>query len=206
MLKIVPKKNCTEPKFIDMGSGAPEMTTMTDHSPKSYFILAEGPRLSDAVFTSQWLLAAIEADRLLQKHFCEKPEFRASIFRLECPYRIAFAMSAMAFVGMWQAGKGSFSLDLLDPEWAEIFCVMARLGFFKQTDRQYQMTIPNTVEIDRIKDELLRLIATQDSKYRLHPEELLTTMSQQQAIEWKRKLKRMNWQKRVADRDALLAE
>jgi hypothetical protein len=108
MLKIVPKKNCTEPKFIDMGSGAPEMTTMTDHSTKSYFILAEGPRLSDAVFTSQWLLAAIEADRLLQKHFCEKPEFRASIFRLECPYRIAFAMSAMAFVGMWQAERAAF--------------------------------------------------------------------------------------------------
>jgi hypothetical protein len=205
MLKIVPKKNRTEPKFIDMGSVAPE-TTMTDHSKQTYFILAEGRRLSDAEFTSQWLLSAIEADRLLQKHFCEKPEFRASIFRLECPYRIAFAMSAMAFVGMWQAGKGSFSLDLLDPEWAEIFCVMARLGFFKQTDRRYQMTIPNTVAIDRIKDELLRLIATQDSEYRLHPEELLTNMPQQQAIDWKRKLKRMNWQKRVADRDALLAE
>jgi hypothetical protein len=31
-------------------------------------------------------------------------------------------------------------------------------------------------------------------------------MPRQQAIDWKRKLKRMNWQKRVADRDALLAE
>jgi hypothetical protein len=31
MLKIANKKIRT-PKFIDMGSGAPEMTTMTDHS------------------------------------------------------------------------------------------------------------------------------------------------------------------------------
>ncbi len=65
------------------------------------------------------------------------------------------------------------------------------------------MIVPETVAIDRIKDELLRLIATQDSEYLLHAEELLTTMSQQQAIDWKRKLKRMNWQKRVADRSAI---
>ena len=206
MLKIVPKKNRTEPKFIDMGSGAPEMTTMTGHFKQTYFILTEGPRLCDAEFTSQWLLSAIEADRLLQRCFSEDPRFHMSILRLECPYRIAFAMSAMAFVGMWQAGKGSFSLDLLDPEWAEIFCVMARLGFFKQTGQRCQMIVPETVAIDRIKDELLRLIATQDSGYLLHPEELLPTMSQQQAMDCKRKLKRMNWQKRVADRDALLAE
>jgi len=94
---------------------------------------------------------------------------------------------------MWQAGKSSFSLDLLDPEWAEIFCIMARLGFFKQTGPRYQMIVPKTVAIDRIKDELLRLIATQDSERRLHPEELLTNMPQQQAIDWKRKLKRMSW-------------
>ncbi len=55
------------------------------------------------------------------------------------------------------------------------------------------MIVPKTVAIDRIKDELLRLIATQDSERRLHPEELLTNMPQQQAIDWKRKLKRMSW-------------
>ena len=206
MLKIVPKKNRTEPKFIDMGSGAPEMTTMTGHFKQTYFILAEGPRLSDAEFTSQWLLSAIEADRLLQRCFSEVPGFHASILRLECPYRIEFAQSALFFIGMWQTGKGCFSLDLLDPEWAEIFCVMARLGFFKQTGQRYQMVVPETVAIDRIKDELLRLIATQDSGYLLHPEGLLTNMPRQQVMDWKRKLKRMRWEKRIADRDALLAE
>jgi hypothetical protein len=206
MLKLVGTKIQDDQKFIDMGSGAPEMTTMTGHSKQTYFILAEGPRRSDAGFTSQWLLSAIEADRLLQNYFSENPDFHVSIVRLECPYRIEFAQSALFFIGMWQAGKGSFSLDLLDPEWAEIFCIMARLGFFKQTGQRYQMIVPEIVAIDRIKDELLRLIATQDSKYRLHPEELLTNMPQQQAMDWKRKLKRMNWQKRVADRHALLAE
>lgn len=50
------------------------------------------------------------------------------------------------------------------------------------------------------------MIATQDSEYRLHPESLLTNMPQQQAMDSKRKLKRMHWEKRVANRDALLAE
>jgi hypothetical protein len=190
MLKIVEAKIHNEP---------------TDHSTKSYFILAEGPRRSDAGFASQWLLSAIEADRLLQPYLSETPGFHVSIVRLECPYKIEFGPSAMAFIGMWQT-KGCFSLDLLDPEWAEIFCIMARLGFFKQTGQRYQMIVPETVELDRIKDELLRLIATQDSEYRLHPEELLTNMPRQQAMDWKRKLKRMHWEKRIADRDALLAE
>jgi hypothetical protein len=56
MLKIVPKKNRTEPKFIDMGSGAPEMTTKTDHSPKSYFIL--GSQRLAAQVERHWLDAA----------------------------------------------------------------------------------------------------------------------------------------------------
>jgi hypothetical protein len=191
MLKLVETKIHNEP---------------TDDSPNSYFILAEGPRLSDAVFTSQWLLAAIEADRQLQRCFSEDPRFHMSIVRLECPYRIEFAQSALFFIGMWQAGKGSFSLDLLDPEWAEIFCIMARLGFFKQTGQRYQMVVPETVEIDQIKVELVHLVATQDPDYRLHPESLLTNMPQQQAMDCKRKLKRMHWEKRVANRDALLAE
>jgi hypothetical protein len=206
MLKLVDTNIHNDQKFIDMGSGAPEMTTMTGHSKQTYFILAEGPRRTDAGFASQWLLSAIEADRLLQGYLSKNPDFHVSIVRLECPYRIEFAPSALFFIGMWQSKKGSFSLDILDPEWSEIFCIMAHLGFFKQTGQRYQMIVPETVAIDRIKDELLRLTATQDSDYRLHPEELLTTMSQQQAIEWKGKLKRMNWQKRLANRDALLAE
>jgi hypothetical protein len=31
-------------------------------------------------------------------------------------------------------------------------------------------------------------------------------MPRQQVMDWKRKLKRMHWEKRIADRDALLAE
>jgi hypothetical protein len=191
MLKIVETKIHNEP---------------TDGTTDSYVILAEGPRLSDAVFTSQWLLAAIEADRQLQRCFSEDPRFHMSIIRLECPYRIEFAQSALFFIGMWQTGKGCFSLDLLDPEWAEIFCVMARLGFFKQTGQRHQMVIPETVEIDQIRVELVHLVATQDPDYRLHPESLLTNMPRQQVMDWKRKLKRMRWEKRVANRDALLAE
>jgi len=53
MLKLVDTKFHNEPKFIDLGSGAPEMTTVTDHFKPTYFILAEGPRRSDAGFTSQ---------------------------------------------------------------------------------------------------------------------------------------------------------
>jgi hypothetical protein len=178
----------------------------TDDPPESYFVLAEGPRRTDAKFAFQWLSAAIEADRLLLHCLSEEPAFHASIVRLECPYRIEFGPSALHFIGMWQSEQGSFSLDFLDPEWAGVFCVMVGLGFFRQIGQRYQMTVPATVEILEIKVELLYLNASYYTDERLHPEALLDTMPRQQVMDWKRKLKRMRWEKRIADRDALLAE
>jgi hypothetical protein len=129
-----------------------------------------------------------------------------SIVRLECPYRIEFGPSALHFIGMWQSEQGSFSLNFLDPEWAGVFCVMVGLGFFRQIGQRYQMTVPATVEILEIKVELLYLNASYYTDERLHPEALLDTMPRQQVMDWKRKLKRMRWEKRLANRDALLAE
>ena len=83
---------------------------------------------------------------------------------------------------------------------------MVGLGFFRQIGQRYQMTVPATVEILEIKVELLYLNASYYTDDRLHPEALLDTMPRQQVMDGKRKLKRMAWQKRIADRDALLAE
>jgi hypothetical protein len=170
-----------------------------------HWFLAEGPSFADADFTYRWLQAAIEADRLLQLYFDENPGFRSSISRLEIAWAIQFAVSAMAFVGMWLENKSTFSLDLTS-EWGEIACEMAAVGFFSQTGDRYQMTIPKCLTVNQIREALLQLASTEDAEYVLHPEWLLASTTKKEIQEWQQRLSAMPWQQRVADRDALLAE
>jgi hypothetical protein len=174
-------------------------------SPPSW-VLAEGPSLGDAQFAIAWLQAAIDADQMLQLHFERNPALRKSLYRLESEYTIQFVPAAMAFVGMWRMGQGIFSVNLFDSEWAEIFSIMAAVGFFTQTGHRYQMTIPGVPTVDVIVNALHPLAATEDQETFLHPERLLVTMTEQETVRWKGRLESMNWQQRLADRDALLAD
>jgi hypothetical protein len=153
------------------------MTTISELR-EDRWILVEGPSSGDAEFTSQWLQAAIEADRLLKDYYSNDPIFRSRIDRLEVVYIIEFASSAMTFVEMWLKGPNVFSLGL--SEWAtEFFAIMVPTGFFTRTGDRYQMTIPKDLKIETIKNSLLQFAATEDSEYDLHPESLLTTVTQQ---------------------------
>jgi hypothetical protein len=64
-------------------------------------VVVEGPSCGDAEFICRWLNAAMESDRLLQKHFEREPEFRTSISRLETQYCIEFALAGTVFIRKW---------------------------------------------------------------------------------------------------------
>jgi hypothetical protein len=171
---------------------------------EQHWILVEGPGPGDAEFAAQWLQSALKADRLLQREFSAHPGFRPTIERLEFASFVEFAPSAMAFIAMWLGDVSTFKLDLRS-ELAEIFVTMADVGFFTQTGDRYQMTIPKTLRIKTIRDSLLKLAATEDAQYCLHPEWLLATMTDQAASDWQGRLNGLGWMPRVADRNALLA-
>jgi hypothetical protein len=173
---------------------------------ESDWIVVEGPSPWDAEFAVNWLQFAIEADRLLQCYFDENPGFRRSIRRLELMGNVEFATAAMAFLGMWLKDTQTFMLHLVDSEWGDVISIMATIGFFMQTGDRYQMTIPMNLKVEKIKDQLIKLAATEDAEYIIHPEQLVVCMRQAEAIEWKRNLDGINWQQRLADREALLAE
>jgi hypothetical protein len=171
-----------------------------------HWLLVEGPGCGDAEFTCQWIQSAIDADRLLKQQFSGDLSFRPNIDRREVARLIEFGPAAMAFVGMWLSQVGTFSLDLLDCEWAEMFCVMALVGFFTQTGERYQMTVPKDLKAERIRDALIRLAETEDTGQYVHPEKLLNPMTLKQMFVWKERLDRMTSQNRLADRDSLLGE
>lgn len=180
------------------------MTTVLYDSAVEPWVLIEGPSCGDAEFTAQWLLAAISADRLLEDYYAVDPSFRPSISALETMYCVEFAPAAMAFVRKWLKTRSAFSLSLLDSQWSNMFAIMAAASFLTRTDDRYQMTLPGDLTVTQIKQAILQLAATEDSEHFHHPEQFLTTMSRYQAKCGKQELCRLNWQQRLADRDALL--
>ena len=83
---------------------------------------------------------------------------------------------------------------------------MVELGFFQLTGNRYQMTYPREVSGSKIETALLRLAATEDHEYSLHPEHLVTGLNRDDAEGWKTRLERLPWMQRVADRAFLLGE
>jgi hypothetical protein len=169
------------------------------------FVVVEGPSCGDAKFISDWLSAALECDGLLQRHFKESPDFRKSIFRLEVEYCIGFAPAATAFIRKWLKDRRSFSLNLRNSMWAEIFTVMAGIGFFARTDHRYQMTVPSNIKLDFITESLLRFAETEDAEYFLHPERHLVTITSFQAKLLRKKLSGTDERIRLEEREKLLA-
>jgi hypothetical protein len=166
------------------------------------WILVEGPAVSDARFAIDWLQAALDADRILEQLFEQHPDFRKCIPRRE----IGFATSALAFMGMWLEGEGVFSISLVRDCRANIFSMMAGLGFFTLTGGRYQLTMPVDLKVEKIVDAMRSLSATEDEEGSFYPHRLLVTMSLPETDNWKEKLTSMKLQERLADRDALLAE
>ena len=98
-----------------------------------------------------------------------------------------------------------FSLSLWI-EWGEIFAIMTDLGFFRRTGDRYQMTIPKGISGSRIQAALLRLAATEDEEYFLHPEHLVSCLSKPDLEKWQLRLERQPWKQRIADRNVLLED
>jgi hypothetical protein len=172
---------------------------------KDPWVLVEGPGPGDAEFLGRWLLAAVEADQALQEQFKRNTQLRDQISRLEVTYQIRFSPAATKFVELLMKDLTSFSLSVWT-EWGEIFTVMAELGFFSLTGERYQMTLPKAASGPNIEVALLRLAATEDQDYFLHPEHLLTCLSKPVVLEWQRRLERLPWMHRVADRAVLLGQ
>ena len=177
---------------------------MTDQdAPKQHWVLVEGPAPGDAHFLGRWLLAAAEADKLLQEQFEQDPSFKLTISRIELLYAFAFSPTATKCIELLMKDLTSFSLSVFD-FWGEKFAVMADIGFFSQTGDRYQMTVPKSVTREKIKAALLRLVATDDEIDFLHPEYLVHCLSQEDVQYWHVRLGRMSWPQRVADRNVLL--
>jgi hypothetical protein len=76
---------------------------------KKCWVLIEGPAPGDADFLGRWLLAAAEADKLLQEQYEQDPSFKLTISRLELVYAFAFSPAATKSIELLIKDLTSFS-------------------------------------------------------------------------------------------------
>ncbi len=169
------------------------------------WVLVEGPSPGDAEFLGRWLLAAAAADQTLTEQFKRNDNLKDQIRNLEVVYLISFAPAATKFVELLMKNLTCFTISIWN-EWAEMFAVMAALGFFTCTVNRYQMTVPREISGQDVETALLRLSATEDSGFRLHPERLVSCQSKLVVKDWERRLEALPWMHRVSDREILLDE
>src|SRR5690242_12835566 len=137
-----------------------------------YSIWIEAPAYGDAAFYAEWLRAAKEANDILQQLMEDqnsKPHLQ-DIFMQSVP---DFAWTACFFMRQIHEESSMFVVPWRD-EIPELFCCLQSLGFFRLLGSRYRMTIPSLrMTSAHVEDALLRLAATIDSDYMLHPEVLV---------------------------------
>jgi hypothetical protein len=166
-------------------------------------ILVEGPAWGDAEFYGKWLLSAAKANELLQQAKRHDSKFANAIEIIELLQELDFGIMATIFLSRF-ADK-EFQTFIIDFESGDLldFVLMVEMGFFVQTGNRYQMTVPEKLDIDIVKQAHLKLAETDDENW-IHPERFAVDLPFSQAKIYQRLLREMGEDERLADRRALL--
>ena len=154
-----------------------EKQMKTDYMCHKSFVLIEGPSYADATFYGSWLLDAAKANEL-QGEIVD-PEFQDAIIVLQITPD--FDTVAMRFVSRFiDKELQLFLIDTNSTEELLEFVLMVEMGFFVPTGDHYQMTLPQHLDLDSIKQAYLRLAATNDADW-IHPECLVVDLPYSEA-------------------------
>jgi hypothetical protein len=171
------------------------------------FCVIEGPAFGDAEFYAKWLGAVADADMLWKKALNQR-KFGRQVARLTLLYIPDFGISAAIVLHELWKNYVAAVLDLWGDEdsGAIEFVMMAKLGFFRQTGKRYQMTVPDNLDIDAIKAAALEMARTEDREHYLHPEALVAFMSKDKARACRKRLRYMDQDLRISKRCRLLRD
>lgn len=165
------------------------------------YAVIEGPSLEDASFYGEWLLAAAKAEALWKLSYAD-PEFDKQVASLCVVYVPDFAIAAAILLADLLNGRG-VSLVRLDSEQGDEFTMLVGMGFFVLTGDRYQTTMPDDLNIERVKSAVLAYAETEE-RYAMHPERLVASMPLFEAQKWEVRLRDIGESQRVADRGLLL--
>jgi hypothetical protein len=160
---------------------------MTSASIDSPYVLVQGPAWGDAQFYGQWLLAAGKAEAFWKEAYADQ-DFKQQIDRVCDAYNPDFGIAATVMIMQLREYRTTLLLEL-NSEDGDDFAMMAEMGFFAHGNALYQMTLPSSLTLEKVKAAIFKFAKTEDDEFTLHPEYLVTAMPLSEATTLQNRLR-----------------
>jgi hypothetical protein len=154
---------------------------MSDEFQFDHCVIVDGRAYGDAKFYGEWLLAAANAQSLWEQAL-EDQEFAEQVERLFAVCLHDFGISANWLLMKLHEDITRFVFPVDGDEESEAFVMMAGMGFFARRDHFYEMTLPSSLTVEKVRAAALELAKTEDREHFLHVEHLVTTMPYGEAM------------------------
>jgi hypothetical protein len=175
--------------FTRVSFGAQRSERLTMKANDAGAVLIHAPTEASCRMCAEWLVRAAELEAVWTKALQDE-KFRylvADLCGFGEPNFEAGALQLLANIkSRSDISVFRFDLDNLGENWTDVdallrieFTMMVMLGFFKITNKRYEMAVPETATITRIKQVALDILATKieaDGVEFVCPEVLLNTM------------------------------
>ena len=139
------------------------------------YVLIQGPAWGDARFYGEWLLGAGKAQAYWREAYTDL-DFKKKIDRICLVYIPDFGIAASIMIMKLREYRTTFLIEIHSED-GDDFAMMAEMGFFTQSKALYQMALPSSLTLEKVKASISKFAATEDSEFILHPEYLVTPMS-----------------------------
>jgi hypothetical protein len=154
------------------------------------YVLIQGPAWGDARFYGEWLLGAGKAQAYWREAYTDL-DFKKKIDRICLVYIPDFEIAASIMVMKLREYGTTFLIELHGED-GDDFAMMAEMGFFTEKNALYQMTLPYSLTLEKVKASVSALAATEDAEFILHPEYLVTPISLSEATTLQNRLRAVN--------------
>ena len=154
------------------------------------YILVQDPAWGDAQFYGEWLLAAAKAEASWKEAYADE-DFKQQVEHVCDSYIPDFGIAATIVITQLRECRTTLLIEL-DSEEGDHFAMMAEMGFFAHRTPSYQMTLPYLLTSEKVKAAIFRYAKTEDDKFMLHPEYLVTPMPLSEATTLQHRLRAIN--------------
>ena len=144
------------------------------------YVLVQGPAWGDAHFYGEWLLAAAKAEAYWKEAYADD-DFKRQVDHVCDAYIPDFGIAASVMIMRLKQYRTTLLVELNSKD-GDDFTTMAEIGFFEQRDTLYQMTLPPSLTLEKVKAAIFKYAKTEDDEFMLHPEHLVTAMPLSEAI------------------------
>jgi hypothetical protein len=151
------------------------------------YVLVKGPAWGEAQFYGEWLLAAGKAEAYWKEAYADQ-DFKQQIDRVCVAYIPDFGIAATVMIMQLKEYRTTFLIEL-NSEDGDDFAMMAEMGFFAQRYPFYQMTLPSSLTLEKVKAAIFNFAKTEDDEFMLHPEHLVTAMPLSEATTLQNRLR-----------------